>query len=312
MSMRGRFVWEELTTTNLEAGAKFYAAVAGLKTAPAPFDASYTTFLAGKSPVGGLFPLPEEAKAMGAPPNWLSYIGTDNVDETTRHAQSLGAKVIKPAADIANGGRFAILQDPQGAVFAIYASPQPYQAPASIPFGGMSWHELATSDMNTAFPFYQQLFGWHIVSDNDMGAMGTYRLFAPEGSKDAFGGMYSKPPEPPRPSAWLPYIKVADCKKATAKAKSLGATIFHGPAEVPGGGWITMGADLQGAAFALHQSGTPAAASKPKPTPKAKSKATLKAKPKVKSAKKKAPPKRKQIAKKAAPRRAKRKAGSKK
>ena len=61
--------------------------------------------------------------------------------------------------------------------------------------------ELATSDMNAGFSFYQQLFGWHVTSDMDMGAMGTYRLFAPEGSNDAFGGMYTKPPEPPRPSA---------------------------------------------------------------------------------------------------------------
>ena len=53
--------------------------------------------------------------------------------------------------------------------------------------------------------------------------------------------MYTKPAQQPGPPAWLPYIKVAHVKGATDVARKLGATILHGPAEVPGGGWITMG-----------------------------------------------------------------------
>src|SRR5262249_20578038 len=145
--------------------------------------------------------------------------------------------------DIAEGGRIAILQDPQGAIFAVFSNPKAVDAPPAPALGHASWHELATSDYVGAFDFYQKLFGWYIVNDQDMGpGMGIYRLFAPEDSKNAIGGMYTKPPQPPRPSAWLPYLKVANVASATSKAKSGGATIFHGPAQVPGGGWITMGA----------------------------------------------------------------------
>jgi len=307
MSMRGRFVWEDLMTTDTTSAATFYDKVAGLKTAPAPFDPSYTTFLASGTGMGGLMLMASEAKAMGAPPNWLSYVGTDSVDDTVRQAELLGGKVLKPAADIPNVGRFAILQDPQGAVFAVFSTPQSLPAASPVPLGHISWHELATSDMNAGFAFYQQLFGWHVMSDTDMGAMGTYRVFAAEGSNDTIGGMYSKPPEPPRPSAWLPYLKVADVKAATAKARALGATIFHGPAQVPGGGWITMGADPQGAAFAVHS--TPGTATSPKP------KAKAGAKRKSMAAKKKAAPKKKKPAspkRKPKARAKKRKAGSKK
>jgi predicted enzyme related to lactoylglutathione lyase len=293
-------------TTDTTAAAAFYGKLAGLKTAPAPSDPSYTTFMAGGTGMGGLMRMADEARAMGAPPNWLSYIGVDSVDNTVQQAGLLGAKVLKPAADIPNVGRFAILQDPQGAVFAVFSTTQSFPAAATVPFGHMSWHELATSDMDAAFLFYQQLFGWHVMSDMDMGAMGTYRVFAPQGSKDTIGGMYTKPPEPPRPSAWLPYIKVADAKAATAKAKALGATIFHGPAQVPGGGWITMGADPQGAAFALHQPGPAVAHSRAVAAPKRKPKTGAKAGPKKKSVSKKKPasPKRKT--------KARAKAGSKK
>jgi hypothetical protein len=305
MSMRGRFVWEDLMTTDTKAAATFYSKVAGLKTAPAPFDPSYTTFLASERGMGGLMRMADEAKAMGAPPNWLSYVGVESVDNTVQQAGLLGAKVLKPAADIPNVGRFAILQDPQGAVFAVFSTTLPFPAPATVPLGHMSWHELTTSDMQAAFLFYQQLFGWHVVSDADMGGIGTYRVFAREGSNYSLGGMYTKPPQQPGPPAWLPYIKVADVRGATAKAKALGAQILHGPADVPGGGLITMAIDPQGAAFALHETPAPA-----KAATKVTKKATAAAKKRVtKATKKKTAPKKKPAKKKVAK---KRKAGSKK
>jgi hypothetical protein len=266
--------------------------------------------------MGGLMTLPDEAKASGTPPCWLSYIGTLNTDETARQAAALGGKIHKAPWDIAGVGRIAILADPQGAVFCIHANPKATD-PAPPALGHASWHELATNDFVGAFSFYQTLFGWHVVDDMDMGpGMGIYRLFAAEGSNDRMGGMYTKPPQQPGPPAWLPYIKVANVKAATDKAKSLGATIMHGPAEVPGGGWITMGADPQGAMFALHA--TPGSATKTTKTgtkgTKKKAAPEKKSAPKktAKAAKKKNAPKRK---KPAAPKRktkARAKAGSKK
>lgn len=308
MASRGHFVWEELTTTDTTSAAAFYDKVAGLKTQAAPGGSSYTLFVATAGRMGGLLTLGAEAKSLGASPNWLSYISTLNVDETARQAELLRGTIVKPPATMGDGGRFAVLQDPQGAAFAVYTPPRPSDRPAAVSLGSMSWHELATSDINAAFLFYQQLFGWHVVRDVDMGATGTYRVFASEGSNDTIGGMYSKPPEPSRPSAWLPYIKVANATSATAKAKSLGAQILHGPADVPGGGLITMAIDPQGAAFALHQ--TAAAQSRAAVSPKPRSKP--KAKAGTKKKKKTAPKPRSKSKAKAGAKKRKRKAGSKK
>jgi predicted enzyme related to lactoylglutathione lyase len=309
MSIRGWFVWEELMTTDLKSAAGFYQKVAGLKTQKAAFDPNYTMFKGSGGNMGGLMLLPDEAKTGGTPPCWISYIGTPNADETARMAASLGGKVQKAPWDISDGGRIAIISDPQGAAFAIYSNPKTTDTPPAPKLGNASWHELATSDYVGAFSFYQSLFGWHVVNDMDMGpGMGTYRLFAPEGVKEAFGGMYTKPPQQPGPPAWLPYIKVASAKAAAETAKKSGAQIMHGPAEVPGGGWIVMAADPQGVRFALHETPSSATASKPPSKPKAKAGAKKKAAPKKKSA-----PKRKKA--KAAPKgkaRARRKAGSKK
>jgi len=309
--MKGQFVWHELMTTDAQAAVGFYSKVARLKTQPAPFEKTYTLFVAGGRPMGGLMVV-----AGDAPPNWLTYIGTADVDETTRKAESLGARVVKSPAPVPDGGKFSILQDPQGALFAIYAYAQAQEGtapPSDIPLGHSSWHELATTDHAAAFSFYQQLFGWHTTSSMDMGPQGVYRMFGPAGAKEPFGGMYTKAAGSPGGAHWLPYIKVADARPATATAKKNGAQILHGPAQVPGGGWITMGIDPQGAPFAIHSTAQvaptkkKAAGPKRKAASKPKSKATTKAKSKsTKKAKKKV------ARKKAAPRRAKKKAGSKK
>ena len=144
----------------------------------------------------------------------------------------------------------------------------------------------------------------------DMGPQGVYRMFGPAGAKDPFGGMYTKAAGSPGGPNWLPYIKVGDARPATKTAKTSGAQILNGPMQVPGGGWISMGIDPQGAMFAIHSAAPaakPAAGAKKKAAP-AKKRAA--AKTNIKGTKKKAT--KKAAKKKAAPRRVKRKAGSKK
>ena len=64
-------------------------------------------------------------------------------------------------------------------------------------------------------------------------------------------GGIMKPP-PGAPAAWQPYAMVKDAKAAAAAAASSGGKIVNGPMEVPGGDWIAVGTDPQGAMFAVH------------------------------------------------------------
>ena len=310
MSIRGRFVWEELMTTDVASAVGFYGKVGGLKAEKAPFDPNYTMFKSSHRNMGGVMALPDEAKRMGTPPMWISYIGVLNTDETARAIATYGGKIHKQPWTIADGGRIAICADPQGAVFALYSNPKATDPPSAHKLGDASWHELATTDYIAAFSFYQNVFGWRVVNDMDMGPNGVYRLFGPEGSDEQLGGMYTKPKEQPGPAAWLPYIKVASVQKATDVAKSLGAFIMHGPADVPGGK-ITMGTDPQGAMFAVHEvtrtANPPKRAAKKsaKVGGKKPAKKAMPAKKAAKAGKKKSAPKKKTVT-------TKRKAGSKK
>jgi predicted enzyme related to lactoylglutathione lyase len=253
MAKRGEFVWYELMTTDPAAAQKFYTDVIGWGTAP--FENSsgmdYTMWTMGESMIGGVMELPEEARKGGAPPHWIGYVATPDVDATAKKAKELGGKVFHGPEDIPEVGRFAILADPQGAVFCAFKGAQDMPEENGQPGPGeMSWHELATTDHAAAFRFYSELFGWDEQQAMDMGEAGVYQMYG-VGEK-MLGGMYNKSPEQPAP-AWLYYTVVADLDGAVAKVKKAGGQVVVEPMEVPGGSRIAVGIDPQGAAFGLHE-----------------------------------------------------------
>lgn len=206
-------------------------------------------WMKGETPVGGVMQLPEAAVAGGAPPHWLAYIGTSDVDATVEHAGRLGAAVLVPPTTIPEAGRFSVLEDPQGVVIAAYTPPEP-PPPVSEPSPGcFSWHELATTDHEAAFDFYHTLFGWEKQEAMDMGEEGIYQMYGAGGPP--LGGMFNRPPEMPV-SAWLYYIMVADVESAAVRVRELGGLVVNGPMEVPGGDKIAQCSDPQGAMFAIH------------------------------------------------------------
>jgi uncharacterized protein len=62
--------------------------------------------------------MPIPSKAEGTPPCWNSYVTVDDIDKTAAKAQELGGTIIVPPSDIPDVGRFAVIQDPQGAVIS--------------------------------------------------------------------------------------------------------------------------------------------------------------------------------------------------
>ena len=290
-TVRGRFVWHELMTPDTSGAHAFYSKVVGWKTQPFEHDPSYQMFAAGSGPVGG-----SVAQAAGTP-HWLHYVGTPDIEATVQAAKSRGGSVTKEISSIPNGGKYAVLADPQGAAIAVYQSASDPGKETPPKRGEFSWHELATTDWRAAVDFYSAVFGWEKMAEHDMGAMGKYVLFGSNGVQR--GGMFNKPAEMPGGPAWLGYIRVKDVNDAVKRAKSGRATLVNGPMEVPGGDWIAQFVDPYGAMFAVHTLAAdlkPAAASAPAAAPAAEpaAPAAEPAKPAVapkKAAAKKAPAK---------------------
>jgi uncharacterized protein len=251
VNSHGSFVWHELMTTDTQAARAFYGKVVGWGAQDASMPGMhYTLFTVGETRVGGLMDLPEQADQMGTPPNWMGYVGADDVDATVDRLKRLGGAVHVPPTNIPDVGRFAVVADPQAAVFGLFKwlTPGPDQSAAPGTPGHVGWRELLAADWEKAFAFYAELFGWQKAEAVDMGAMGTYQLFSAGGQ--TIGGMFTKPPMVPAPF-WLYYFNIGDINAGAERVTAGGGRILNGPMEVPGGSWIVQCQDPQSAMFAL-------------------------------------------------------------
>ena len=246
----GKFIWYDLMTTDMRASQSFYANAFGWTAKDAGMGGSYLLFSAGKVDVGGLMPIPDEARKQGVPPCWTGYIAVDDVDEYARGVAKAGGKVRRGPEDIPGVGRFAVVADPHGAVFIIMkgnSAEGPSRAAPDAP-GHVGWRELQAGDGTAAFAFYSGLFGWKKVDAIDMGKMGVYQTFST--GDDAVGGMMTKMPEAPGPF-WLYYFNAQALDAAVARVKKAGGKIALEPMQVPTGQWIAQAVDPQGAMFGL-------------------------------------------------------------
>jgi uncharacterized protein len=117
----GALTWTELATTDTDGAKKFYTSLFGWKEKTSDgAGMTYTEFSVGDSPQAGMMAMNDQMKAMKVPSNWTPYFQVADVDATANKAKELGGTLFVPPMDIPNTGRFSMISDPQGAVFAIY------------------------------------------------------------------------------------------------------------------------------------------------------------------------------------------------
>lgn len=108
--------------------------------------------------------------------------------------------------------------------------------------------ELMANDTAKAKTFYGKMFDWKL-DDMPMGDM-TYTMI---GVGEGTGGGMMKNPIPNAPSMWMAYILVDDVAAATAKAKSLGASVMKDVTQVAGAGSFSIINDPTGAMIGLWE-----------------------------------------------------------
>jgi predicted enzyme related to lactoylglutathione lyase len=244
----GGFVWYELITKDPGAAATFYAEVVGwsIEVFPMPeFD--YRLAKVGDRRIVGIMPPPADRPAE-APDMWYGYVGVDDVDAKAAAVVANGGTMLKPAFDIPQVGRMAVVADPHGAPFMLFRAEG--EAPAALSYmtpGSIGWHELsAGADWQAVYPFYETLFGWEKGDAIDMGPMGTYQLLRIAG--EDVGAMMSDPQNRPQ---WRFYFAVDDIDAAATRVTAHGGAIVMGPMEVPGGLFVILAGDPLGTPFAL-------------------------------------------------------------
>jgi uncharacterized protein len=246
----GTFCWVELGTSDNEAAKQFYTQLFGWDYVDNPMGEHgvYTMLKLDGKDVGGLYKLMPDMVERGVPPHWLSYVAVANADESAAKAKEAGATLLQEPFDVFTLGRMAMIQDPTGAVFALW---QPKEHKGSgiynVP-GSFCWNELGTTDTQKAGDFYTGLFGW--TRDDMSGGPVEYTMFK-NGDRGA-GGMFKITPEMgPMPPNWLVYFAVDDCDARAQKATELGGQVMKPADDIPGIGRFAILLDPQGAAFAI-------------------------------------------------------------
>jgi hypothetical protein len=243
----GKFVWFEHVSSDAARARDFYSALCGWSVQSMPMgEQPYHMIRNGADAIGGF-----TTAQPGIPSHWVSYLSVADVDRSFAAAVAAGAKGLMPPTDFGAVGRAAALADPTGAVVRLWKGAQ--GDPADVektPVGGWFWNELFTPDAKAAVAFYQKAFGFDVEA-TDIGAHGTYYLL-----KDASGrmraGVMQQPPGMTTPAHWLPYVQVADCDAAVAKAMQLGAqATMVPPTDIPDVGRFAVLLDPVGATIVV-------------------------------------------------------------
>lgn len=247
----GDFVWYELLTPDADAAARFYGAVFGWESRKAEgSDQEYRIFGRQDTDVAGFMTIRSGGDGAGPRPGWLGYVGVRDVDAAAAEVLRRGGARHVPPTDIPGVGRFALVADPQGVPFYLMRGAMEGTSTAFDPSrpGHCHWNELATSDPAAALAFYTGLFGWEKGDAMPMGEMGDYQFILQQDRM--IGAVMRRAPDGP-PPAWAFYFGVEDIDDAARAISGHGGAVLYGPSEVPGGAFIIVAADPQGAAFGV-------------------------------------------------------------
>ena len=207
----------------------------------------YMTFKHNNRDVAAAAGMKEDQRSRGLPPYWLSYIYVANADDSASTAKRLGAKALTAPFDVMELGRMAILEDPTGAVFAVWQAKHHAVISTAGEAGTLVWTELITPNAEVAGEFYSQMFGWHKQQRPSPWSPIPYTNFM-RGGKQA-GGMIQMKPEMSR-AQWLPYFGASDVDATAAKVEQLQGSTIVPPSDVAGARFAIF-TDPQGAMFGI-------------------------------------------------------------
>ena len=139
----------------------------------------------------------------------------------------------------------AIFGEPSGAGSGIVQTPITESPSGETYPGKFIWHDLITSDPQSAGTFYEELFGWQIDYQGDYAVVRN-------GDKLIAGILKVEPATgEDRKGVWLPSVSVADVNAAATRVKENGGTILKGPIDMGQRGRAILISDPQRADIVL-------------------------------------------------------------
>jgi predicted enzyme related to lactoylglutathione lyase len=242
----GTFCWVDLATTDLDGARDFYTDLFGWD---GDAEAGGSMLRLAGALVAAFSPLSAAPRASGATASWTSYVSVVDAEAAAARAVELGGAIARDAFDLADVGRVALIQDPQGATLALWQAGTHFGAERVNDVGCLCMNELVTADLDAARSFYEQLFGW-TTGLVDTGPGGPTLVWVH--NDGVLNGHMSVEPGPP---LWRAYFHVASTTAAIHRLETLGGSVLFGPIVIPTGSFA-IERDPQGAEFAVLEGAT--------------------------------------------------------
>ncbi len=228
---------------------EFYSAIFGWVDDPQPIyeNWSYHMQKLNGLEAAAIYQQQAEERKLGVPPHWNTYLSVTNVDESVARVQQAGGSLLFGPMDVFAAGRMAMLQDRQGAAFAVWQAEGHIGCRVKGEPGAIMWNELMTSDQTDATEFYTGLLG---LGSGSMEGPMEYTLLKVSGD-DVAGVMQITEDMGPVPPNWMVYFGVANVDDTTSQAEALGAIVLVPGTDIPGVGRFATIQDPQGAVFGM-------------------------------------------------------------
>ncbi len=248
----GDFSWVDLNSKNMMEARDFYASVFGWHCVDQDTQGGppYSIFELDGKQVAGMGQMSPEMIDQGVPSVWNNYVQVSNCETVCAKCEELGGAVFMPSMKVLDAGTMAFLQDPHGAMFAIWEADQHFGSEIKDEMNSFCWNELATRDFDGAKSFYGGLFGWSFEANPDSPAQYNFIL---NGEAQNGGIMLMDENWGDVPPNWTVYFKVANVDESAEKIKSHGGQICHGPFDGSPTLRIAICGDLHGGMFNLIQ-----------------------------------------------------------
>ncbi|WP_030685242.1 VOC family protein [Streptomyces sp. NRRL B-1347] len=208
------------------------------------YDHYLTARLDGRN-VADIGPRPPGAER-GGPSAWLVCLAVDGADAVAERIERAGGKLLVPPNDVGTHGRFAVAEDPAGAVFAIWQADEYPGAQVAGVAGAAVRHHCLSRDVAAAAAFYAAVFG-HRVTPGPGAREVTLGLGGQEVASVAAGAEGVA-------SHWRVAFGVVDVDEAVAAVAGLGGSLREGPYATPRGRGAVL-ADAQGTVFEVLETG---------------------------------------------------------
>ncbi len=116
----GTILWHDLTVDNATGIGQFYQQVAGWQASPVDMNGyqDYAMQTPKGETVAGV--CHKRGPNSSLPSQWLMYIGVEDLDASLQACEKLGGKRLSEIKQFSETQRYAIIEDPAGAVCALF------------------------------------------------------------------------------------------------------------------------------------------------------------------------------------------------